>query len=263
MPDTLLRFDVVPFPGSTIRRNSPHTDAVRAVQARLNERGCGPVEVDGIFGPGTEAAVRQFQARFFDPSGVALTADGQVGPVTWAAMFGSASLPPTAKGGALAQAALRHAASQAGVSEEPPGSNRGDEVEDYLSSVGLGGGNAWCAAFVYWCVEKAAAELGSANCLPKTGLVLGMWSRAKKAGLPVVTATEARAQPSLVTSGMIFIMDHGGGRGHTGFVKELSNGRLATVEGNSNDGGSREGTGVFTLTRRTLGSVNTGFIALP
>ena len=196
MPDTLLRLDVVPFPGSTIRRNSPHTDAVRAVQARLNERGCGPVEVDGIFGPGTEAAVRQFQARFFDPTGVPLTVDGQVGPVTWAAMFGAASLPPMAKGGALAQAALRHAQEQVGVSEEPPGSNMGDEVEGYLSSVGLNGGAAWCAAFVYWCVEKAAAELGSANCLPKTGLVMGMWSRARKVGLPCVTAAEARAQPS-------------------------------------------------------------------
>ena len=66
-----------------------------------------------------------------------------------------------------------------------------------------------------------------------------------------------------MTSGSIFIMDHGEGRGHTGFVKSLADGRLGTVEGNSNDGGSREGTGVFGLTRRTLGSINAGFIALP
>lgn len=263
MPDTLLRPEVVPFPGSTVRRNSPHTEAVRAVQARLNARGCGPVEVDGIFGPGTEAAARQFQARFFDPSGLPLAVDGQVGPVTWAALFGSASLPPMAKGTALAQAALRHAEKAVGVSEDPPGSNMGEEVEGFLSSVGLDGGNAWCAAFVYWCVERAAAEIGQANCLPRTGLVMGMWSGARRAGLPCVTAAEARAQPSLVTSGMIFVMDHGGGRGHTGFVKSLSDGRLATVEGNSNDGGSSEGTGVFGLTRRTLGSINAGFIGLP
>lgn len=263
MPDTLLRQDIVPFPGSTIRRNSAQTEAVRAVQARLNARGCGPVEVDGVFGPGTEAAVRQFQARFFDPSGLPLTVDGQVGPVTWAALFGSASLPPMAKGSALAQAALRIAEKQVGVSEKPPGSNMGEEVEDFLSCVGLGGGNAWCAAFVYWCVDRAANELGRTNCLPKTGLVMGMWSGARKAGLPRVTAAEARAQPALVTSGMIFVMDHGGGHGHTGFVKSLSDGRLATVEGNSNDGGSREGTGVFGLTRRTLGSINAGFIGLP
>lgn len=263
MPDTILQRDFTLFPGSTVRRNSPHTDAVRAVQARLNERGCGPVEVDGVFGPETEAAVRQFQGRFFDAGGAPLVVDGQAGPVTWAALFGAAALPPLAEGGALARAALRQALERVGVSEEPPGSNAGKAVEAFLGSVGLGAGHAWCAAFVYWCVDRAAAELKRSNCMPKTGGVLDMWRKARKAGLPCVSAVEARARPELVTSGMVFVMDHGGGRGHTGFVRSFSNGRLATVEGNSNSGGSREGTGVFELTRRTLGTINAGFIGLP
>jgi hypothetical protein len=62
---------------------------------------------------------------------------------------------------------------------------------------------------------------------------------------------------------MVFVMDHGAGRGHTGYVEALSDGRLRTIEGNSSNGGSREGTGVFALTRRTLGSINGGFIGLP
>ena len=49
------------FPGLVIKRNSSHTEAVWAIQQRLNELGCGPVQVDGIFGSGTEAAVRLFQ----------------------------------------------------------------------------------------------------------------------------------------------------------------------------------------------------------
>jgi hypothetical protein len=233
------------------------------VQARLVERGCGPLAADGIFGPRTEAAVRLFQSRFFDRSGAPLAVDGQVGPVTWAALFGAASLPPLAEGSALARAALRHAAEQVGVAEDPPGSNGGEAVEAFLASVGLGAGQAWCAAFVYWCVDRAATETGQANCMPKTGGVLEMWRRARKAGLPCVSAAEALARPALVTSGMVFVMDHGAGRGHTGFVQALSDGRLRTVEGNSSGGGSREGTGVFALTRRTLGSVNAGFIGLP
>jgi len=32
-------------------------------------------------------------------------------------------------------------------------------VEEYLNSVGLGYGNAWCAAFVYWYFDQACAKL--------------------------------------------------------------------------------------------------------
>lgn len=263
MPDTMLRAESLLFSGTTLRRNSSQAEAVRAVQARLNERGCGPLAEDGLFGVATEAAVRLFQSRFFDASGVPLTVDGRVGPVTWAALFGTASLPPLVVGSGLAEAALRVAAEQLGIAEDPPGSNRGAAVEEFLDAVDLGPGNAWCAAFVYWCADRAARETGLPNRLPRTGGVLDMWRRARRAGLPCITAAEAAAQPALVTSGMVFVMDHGAGRGHTGFVRSLANGRLCTIEGNSNDGGSREGTGVFELTRRTLGSVSTGFIGLP
>ncbi|MXP65345.1 CHAP domain-containing protein [Roseomonas sp. M0104] len=263
MPDVTPQHLTTAFPGTTLRRNSPQTDAVRAVQAALNARGCGPVQADGIFGPATESAVRTFQSRFFDLRGAPLLIDGQVGPVTWAALFGASSLPPMAEGGALARAALTVAEKQLGVSEEPPGSNAGKAVEAFLASVGLGSGHAWCASFVYWCVEQAAEQTGQRNCLPRTGGVLEMWRRSRRAGLPCVTAAEARAQPVLVSSGMIFVMDFGQGHGHTGFVKGLADGRLATIEGNSSDGGSREGTGVFALSRRTLGNINAGFIGLP
>lgn len=263
MPDSLPQSLAPAFPGTTLHRNSTETEAVRAVQAALNARGCGPVDVDGVYGPQTEAAVRHFQSRFFDAKGLPLAVDGQVGPVTWAALFGTASLPAMKPGTTLAAAALKFAETQVGVMEDPPASNRGREVEQYLASVGIGPGNAWCAAFVYFCTDQAAKTAGLANPLPKTGGVLDMWRRSLKAGLPCLTAAQAQAQPSLVTSGMIFIMDFGEGKGHTGFVKALSDGRLATVEGNSNDGGSRDGLGVFALTRRTLGTVNTGFIGLP
>jgi hypothetical protein len=263
MLNAALPQNSVPFPGAAVRRSSPFTGEVRAVQARLGERGCGPLAADGAFGPWTEAAARLFQGRSFDRSGAPLLADGQVGPVAWAALFGAASLPPLGEGSAFAAAALRVAAGQVGVVEDPPGSNGGEAVGRFLAPVGLGPGNAWCAAFVYWCADRASAETGRPNHLPKTGGVLETWRRARKAGLPCVSAPEARARPALVMSGMVFVMDHGAGRGHMGHVEGFSDGRLRTVEGNSSDGGSREGTGVFALARRTLGSVNGGSTGLP
>ena len=196
MPDSLPQGLSLAFPGTTLRRNSTETEAVRAVQAALNARGCGPVDVDGVYGPQTEAAVRHFQSRFFDAKGLPLTVDGQVGPVTWAALFGSAALPAMKTGSALATATLKFAASQVGVMEDPPGSNRGKEVEQYLASVGVAPGNAWCAAFVYFCVEQAAQATGLANPLPKTGGVLDLWRRSLKAGLPASRPARPRRSPA-------------------------------------------------------------------
>lgn len=251
------------FPGTTIRRNSPLSDAVRAIQTRLVALGCGPVEVDGLYGKGTEAAVKLFQSRFQAPGGGALKADGEVGPMTWTALFGEGTVAAPAEGGALARAALAVAIGKIGVREDPPGSNRGAQVETFLRAVDVAPGNPWCAAFIYWCVAQAAATLGGSIGLRKTGSVLAMWRGAKSDGLPCLTAAAAAAQPSLISTGMIFFIDHGGGLGHAGFVESAANGRLITVEGNSNDGGSREGIGVFRLARRTISSINLGFVALP
>ena len=41
--------------------------------------------------------------------------------------------------------------------------------------------------------------------------------------------------------GDIFIMDYGKGLGHTGFVERIEGSKIHTIEGNTNDTGSREG----------------------
>jgi hypothetical protein len=58
---------------------------------------------------------------------------------------------------------------------------------------------------------------------------------------------------------MVFIMDFGGGRGHTGLVEHLAGGLLHTIEGNTDASRTREGGGVYRLTRKMV-EVNTGFI---
>ena len=66
----------------TVRR-ADTGDAVRALQAQLDKWGY-ELTVDGVFGAGTEAAVRDTQRLN------ALTVDGIVGPLTWRALVGGA-----------------------------------------------------------------------------------------------------------------------------------------------------------------------------
>ncbi len=131
----------------------------------------------------------------------------------------------------LAETALEIAIRQLGVQEIPKGSNSGPEVEIYLKSVGLGKGYSWCMAFVYWCVKQAVnIDPKAVNPLKKTAGVLDQWNN--KPELRITT-------PIL---GCVFIMDFGKGLGHTGFVEKiLANGKIQTIEGNTNNDGSREG----------------------
>jgi hypothetical protein len=154
----------------------------------------------------------------------------------------------------LGQAALAVALEQVGVREEPAGSNRGARVEAYLASVGLPGGQPWCAAFVHWCFAEAARAHGVACPFPATGGCGAAWARiCATAPARIVRAADARRRPALVRPGMAFVLDLGGGAGHSGFVEATgADGRLHTVEGNTNLGGSRNGEGVFRLARRTL-----------
>jgi hypothetical protein len=60
---------------------------VLQIQQRLSQFGIYSGAQDGVFGGGTDSAVRTFQ------SAQGLTVDGQVGPETWAALFNGAPVP--------------------------------------------------------------------------------------------------------------------------------------------------------------------------
>ncbi|ARK13067.1 CHAP domain-containing protein [Fibrella sp. ES10-3-2-2] len=152
----------------------------------------------------------------------------------------------------LSLTALAVAQSQIGVSEKPPGSNKGPEVNAYLKAVGLGPGFSWCAAFLYWCFAKAATQKETKNPLIKTAGVMDHWNRAAPA--VKISATQVRSGKATVRPGMIgiLLLDPHTGAGHTFIVESEQDGWLTTIEGNSNNGGSREGIGVFRLKRRKL-----------
>lgn len=256
----------IPFPGRVIKAGDPDREIVSSIQTRLNEVGCGPLEVTGIFdSEGTKRAVKLFQSRFPDVSGRPLVIDGEVGSFTWGAMFGSKSVPSTSTApSSLVKGAIEFAATQVGIRERPLGSNRGPEVDRYLRAVGLNPANgsfAWCVAFTHFCYQAAAESQGVANPHIKTAGVLDHWNRAgRKPGVLRVTRAEAVANPGLVKPGSLFVIDLGSGLGHSGMVVESSGGRLLTIEGNTNDGGSRNGIGVFERDARKINQINKGFI---
>lgn len=127
--------------------------------------------------------------------------------------------------------------------------NWGDDVEGYLKSVGITFPAAWCMAFVYWCFNEAAKEMKVDNPLVKTAGVLNQWNK--------VGRQYKKKEP---VRGCIFIMDYGKGRGHTGIVESVDGDYIKTIEGNTNDEGSREGYEIARRKRKI--SSCKGFIVL-
>jgi hypothetical protein len=68
-----------PYPGSVLRQGSKGAN-VQTMQQRLSDLGYA-LSVDGNFGPGTRAALEEFQGK----EGIAC--DGCCGPGTWAALW--------------------------------------------------------------------------------------------------------------------------------------------------------------------------------
>ena len=139
----------------------------------------------------------------------------------------------------LSEKALQIAITQLGKKEEPLGSNWGEPVQSYLRSVGIGFPASWCMAFVYWCYKNASIELNVKNTAIKTGGVLKVWNDAPK---------ECKSSSPLI--GSVFIMDFGKGLGHTGIIEKFDSVNVYTIEGNTNDTGSREGIEVCRRTRK-------------
>lgn len=259
----------LPFPNRIIKLGDADSALILKIQHRLQSIGISPIDLDGIFDDDTENAVKLFQMRFPDVTGSPLQVDGKIGSLTWGALFGKESVHSSAEPStALTKEVVEYAKTQIGVLENPLGSNRGPEVDKYQIAAGLTlnastskPGYAWCVAFTYYCYQQAAAKLGIGNPHIKTAGVLDHWSRAKgKPGIVRISNVDAINDPTLVKPGALFIIDHGGGLGHSGIVTEVSNGRLVTIEGNTNDGGSRNGIGVFERKARKIADINKGFV---
>lgn len=140
------------------------------------------------------------------------------------------------------EAVLAEAKRYLGVKEEPIGSNHGTCVSYWLKEAGVADGLPWCAAFVH---SMGVQALGRTNWkLPTTASV---------AALAAWGATQGTVLKTLPKRGDVFLLWEPGlvpaRFGHTGFVTSVNHSTISTIEGNTNDGGSREGFGVFARER--------------
>ncbi|MFH0244551.1 peptidoglycan-binding protein [Streptomyces sp. HK10] len=120
---------------STLRSGSTGAQ-VKAAQHLLNSHGFDAGTVDGVFGSGTESAVRAFQ------NNRSLTADGVVGARTWTALLSAGTKPVLKQGSSGAdverlQRSLTAALGRTVDIDGAFGPNTETAVRDYQSSRGL------------------------------------------------------------------------------------------------------------------------------
>jgi len=171
---------------------------------------------------------------------------------------------------ALVEDALRIAAGEIGVREEPPGSNRSERIDEYIRAAGLDPedpfrrgkkrGYPYCAALLVWAFARAARKHGIASPCPRTAKVARLWERAP-----------AWARTKTPSRGAIFIHllepNDPESDGHAGIVEHVilgTPGFLLTIEGNTGPQGAvgqddRDGDGVRAK-RRELKYVNVGYL---
>src|SRR5690606_32484352 len=129
-------------------------------------------------------------------------------------------------------------------------------IDQWLAELGINYAAPWCMAFVQGVFRQAALEFGIPDPLkPDTAGVLDLWNRVPKSWR--VGSADGRA-------GDIMIMDHGGGKGHTGIVTGYRDGMYVVMEGNTNAAGSRDGDCVAEKYRKKYSNPRLkGFIRVP
>jgi hypothetical protein len=122
---------------------------------------------------------------------------------------------------------IESASSHIGVCEEG-GNNRGRDVEIYLKSVGLGPGYAWCSAFVVTILDYCSVPHNINAWAPSAVSKNVVWQRGD--GSP--------PEPGDVFG---IYYESKGRVGHVGFIEKWDDKYAHTIEGNTNDAGSRDG----------------------
>ena len=83
LPDLGPVFDAINAAKGQVLRRGSRGDAVKWLQTFLNAKTNAGLAVDGVFGAGTDAAVRRFQSDVRGFFNTPLAVDGVVGPRTW------------------------------------------------------------------------------------------------------------------------------------------------------------------------------------
>jgi len=219
----------------TIERGSKQKNLVSLVQEWLCVNG-QRIKVDGDYGPATQIAITGFQkiagavqTGKADPS----TFDKLVLPLK--SMTQVSLTNKTDLLSAVVELALKYLAVHP---VEVGGQNMGPWIRFFMDG-NQGESWPWCAGFDTYVVKQASALTGIKTALPRTYScdVLGAWARNNG---KLVQGTSGNL--SGVKPGHLFLVRKSQGDWqHTGIVIEMGAEHCVTVEGNTNDEGSREG----------------------
>jgi hypothetical protein len=127
---------------------------------------------------------------------------------------------------------------------EKTGNNDGVRVETYLRYCKLSKGNPWCASFVCW----VFGQLNIKN--PRSGYCPNLFP---SKNVIYKRGRKINIQPKPGDAWGLYFPEKGR-VAHVGFVDKWQSKYVITVEGNTNEAGSREGDGVYRK-RRAIKSI--------
>lgn len=116
------------------------------------------------------------------------------------------------------------------------GFNKGKRIEEYLRSANLKPGNAWCAAFITWTFKQCDIKAVVSGYSPN-------WFQSNV----VYKRDDNINRHYSAAAGDVFGLYFESKKriAHVGFIDKQEGNYYITVEGNTNEAGSREGDGVY------------------
>jgi len=224
---------------------------------KLLNKALAPSKVlaDGDFGEQTRKAVIEFQKK------ANLTADGIVGKATWSALANIAIdiIKKPVKMNTLADIASKYL----GVKET--GNNRAGtskemleifEADDLIINKRTDG-YPWCAAFVSLCVQKLCKPSALYGALipprePSVNRFLNVWAKQHNC---LVFKPDSKLYQAVEGDIIVFTFSH------IGIVESNNGSFITTIEGNTNEAGSREG--ITVARKKRTPSIVRAIIRLP
>jgi len=213
------------------------------------------ISIDNDFGPATETAVKEFQVR------KELGASGVVDNDTFARLVAPmrAALEPIPResqslGELVVDYGQRHLQQHP---REIGGQNKGPWVRLYMDG-NEGTQWAWCAGFVCYLLKQAANTLGVS--LPITPSFSCDALAASAKGKGRFLSESSGVTSGEISPGSVFLVRKTSTDWtHTGIVTRAEAEVVRTIEGNTNDDGSREG---YEVCARTRGYAGKDFIRI-